>query len=144
MRLAIVYAFIALIFEGIISSWVRAWWPGADTRIPFYFVMPVLFGTTLAILDRWITRTAFVAIFLGALAGYVSSVVASEVVRFSVIGIDRYVHGWVVFGWYSSVSTVLLGSVILGGWFIGALSAVARYLQSRRNLLTLNPNGTHP
>jgi hypothetical protein len=143
MRLAIVYAFIALIFEWIISSWVRSWWPGADTRIPFYFVMPVLFGIILATLDRWITRTAFVAIFIGALAGYVSSIVASEVVRLSVIGVDRYVHGWVVFGWYSSVSTILLGSVILGSWFIGALSSVARYLHSRRNRLSLNSNGTH-
>jgi hypothetical protein len=126
--IAIVYAFIAAIFEWLISSWVRSWVPGDDTRLPFYFVMPVFFGITLAAVDRWVKTGPLTAVFVGALVGAISSIIAFEVVRLAVIGADQYVHGWRVMGW----SNMGFGSLILGGWLPGGVASLGRYFQNRR------------
>jgi hypothetical protein len=132
MRVGIFYALIAVIFEWVISSWVQSWWQGEDTRIPFYFVMPILFGITLTTVDRWVRSNPLMAVFIGAVSGAISSIIASEVLRLAVIGADRYIHGWRALGWYSSVSSIGFGTLITGGWFLGSIAALGRYFHSRR------------
>jgi hypothetical protein len=128
LRIAIFYALIALIFEWLISSWVRSWVPGDDTRIPFYFVMPIFFGITLAAVDRWVKTGPLTAVFVGALVGAISSIIGFELVRLVVIGADSYARGWRVLGW----SNVGFGSLILGGWLPGGIASLGRYFQNRR------------
>ena len=128
----IVYVCIAVIFELLISSWVRSWIQGSDTRIPFYFVMPIFFGIALATVDRWMGSNPLVAILIGALAGIISSILALEVVRLAVIGVDQYVHGWRILGWNSEIANAGLASLILGGWLPGGIASLGRCLQLRR------------
>jgi hypothetical protein len=132
LRIAIYYAFTAMIFEWLISSWLRSWVQGEDTRVPFYFAMPIFFAIVLTAVDRWVKTGPLRAVCVGVFAGVISTVIVFEMVRLAVIGADRYVHGWKVLGWYSGMGELAMGSFIFGGWLLGGIGALGRYIQNRR------------
>jgi hypothetical protein len=94
--------------------------------------MPFFFGLTLAAIEKRLKGGPIVRVVVGALAGTISSVVALELVRLAVIGLDRYLHSWKVLGWYSVVANIGIDSLILGGWLCGGMASLGWYVQSSR------------